>query len=82
MSNVPARFDGTVNATLLPLIAIGAALVKIFATAFVNVSGLANKGATSTFVPALATADTHYLPIKVTCLLHLMLVYYYLMQHH
>ena len=44
MSNVPARFEGTVNATLLPLIAIGAAIVKIFETAFVNVAGLANNG--------------------------------------
>ena len=58
MSNVPARFEGTVNATLLPLIAIGAAIVKTFETAFVNVSGLANRGATSIFVPALAATDT------------------------
>ena len=58
MSNVPARFEGTVNATLLPLIAIGAAIVKIFETAFVNVAGLANNGATSTFVPALAATVT------------------------
>ena len=42
----------------MPLIAIGAAIVTIFETAFVNVAGLANKGATSTLVPALAAADT------------------------